>query len=127
MLWTFGRCGYTDDQLAALMHSVAEKLVGSCDRCAQLLGGRTTLWVLSFAVAAHPCLPHPHKHSTRHQTHPTPHNRSATLAEVVAAEARMGWVDPCLAELVGDYAAAHIGAFDGAQLAELMASLASAG
>jgi hypothetical protein len=36
MLWSFGRCGYQDDALMRVMHSVAEKLADSCDRC----GGR---------------------------------------------------------------------------------------
>jgi hypothetical protein len=32
MLWSFGRCGFQDDALMAVMHDVAEKLADSCDR-----------------------------------------------------------------------------------------------
>ena len=52
---------------------------------------------------------------------------SVTLADVVQAEARMGWTDQRLADLVADYAQEHVGSFDADHLAELIAGLASVG
>lgn len=58
---------------------------------------------------------------------PAPSARSTTLADVVQAEARMGWADQRLADLVAGHAEARMGAFDAAHLAELMVGLASVG
>jgi hypothetical protein len=54
-------------------------------------------------------------------------HRSTTLADVVQAEARMGWADQRLAELVAGHAQARMGTFDAGHLAELMSGLASVG
>lgn len=67
----------------------------------------------------------PDRHSS--ETRPPRPDRSTTLADVVQAEARMGWADQRLAELVAGHAEARMGAFDAGHLAELMAGLASVG
>jgi hypothetical protein len=52
---------------------------------------------------------------------------SATLADVVAAEAQLGWADQRLADLVSNFAQSRIGRFDAPHLAQLIAGLASVG
>ena len=53
--------------------------------------------------------------------------RSTSLADVVYAEAQMGWADQRLAELVAEYATINITSFDAPSLSRLLAGLASVG
>lgn len=68
---------------------------------------------------------------TQHSTHNTQHTActpgSTSLADVVWAEAQMGWADQRLAELVAEYATSNIDAFDAHSLTRLLSGLASVG
>jgi hypothetical protein len=138
MLWSFGRVGFQDETLMDVMHDVAEKLANSCDRwtgrgAAGVGVGVESrrLWAVERAGAARcwrlPLQP-PSSHVQHHPTPlPPPPAHSTSLADVVYAEAQMGWADQRLAELVADYATANIETFDATSLTRLLAGLASVG
>jgi hypothetical protein len=127
MLWAFGRCGFQDASLKAVMGDVAEKLAQSCDRCLGW-GGRGDGINPSDPGTSTATICTPPHQPTNPSTRPRPRPpRSTSLADVVYAEAQMGWADQRLAELVADYAASNIGSFDAASLTRLLAGLASVG
>jgi len=79
---------------------------------------------VQLTTTSHPPTPDPHAPP------PTPRHKSThstSLADVVYAEAQMGWADQRLAELVADYATDNIETFDAASLTRLLAGLASVG
>lgn len=127
MLWSFARCGYNDEALLQVMHDISERLASSCDRCAT----RTRHFTAAGSTVAPCTIPPPPRAHAAHLSPPPQKNmqtlRSTTLADVVQAEARMGWADQRLADLVAGHAEARMAGLDATHLAELMAGLASVG